>query len=372
MTKENLEELEIPADAPIVEDIDGSLAVELDSILEETEAEAVVEETAEVEAVAEETETTETVEEEATAETETVETVAEGKEDDKDEKDEDDDSDDEDDDSDDDEDEDDEVDESLEVKLNVAAGELDLSEDIEAIFGGEQESLSEEFKTKATGIFEAAVTAKVNETIALYVEKVNTESSRKFEAAKAELTEALSTKVDEYLNLVVEDWLDANREAVESKLQLKLSESFISGLKTLFEAHYVNTDNLQVDVVKSLSEENDSLNSRLNEQVDANVKLKNAVISERRKRIVEGYSADLSETDKAKFFSLAEGVVFSSSQDFKSRLDDIKEAYFAEAKEEVIVNSVEVDDTEVVTEEVEVKKPKRSSSVDKVLKHLQH
>lgn len=364
------EELELPVDAPLIEDVDGSLTVELDKILESSETDEVTE-TATVETTSEEakpegdvvTEDTGEIADDApvvteeVANAETSEQVSEGK-----------DSDDDEDDKDEDDEDDEGVKEEFEVSLTVGAGDIDLSEDIDAIFG--DESLTEEFKTKATGIFEAAVTAKVNETISSYVEKVNTESKRLFTEATEKNVEAVAERLESFLDTVVENWVDNNREAIESKLMVKLSESFMSGLKNVFESHYVNTDSLQVDVIKSLSEENEGLSSRLSEQLDHNVKLKSAVISERRKRIIENSSNGLTDEQKEKFLKLSEAVVFSSSDDFKQRLEDIKEAYFEESVEtEIIVNSVEIDDTEVVTESVETP-VKVNAGVSKTLKYL--
>lgn len=345
MTIDKLEVLDIPTETPLMEDIDGKLSVELDGILEEDDKKSDKEDTKAKDKTKDKDSDNDKDKEEV------LEEDCDDKDKDKDE---------------DDKDEDEKVEEAVSVEIPEI--EVDLSEDVDAIFGSEE--LSDEFKEKAKGIFEAVVISQVKEKLQEEIEKVNAASIKKFEEAVEEMKDNLSEKVAGYLNAVTESWLDSSRVAVESQLKTKLAESFMTGIKSLFESHYVNTDNLQVDVVKTLEEERDDAIARLNVQIDHNVKLREAVIAERRNRITESIISDLSEKDKEKMLGLAEGVSYTDKESFIERLTDIKEAYFTEQSEaDITVNSVEIGDTPIEIQE-EVKVDKRDDSLERTLSYL--
>ena len=199
---------------------------------------------------------------------------------------------------------------------------IDVSDDVKALIGDEK--LTEEFKAKAATIFEAAIKSK------LKVEKQKIEDGYKkklkeeVDTAKAELVE----KVDSYLNYVVEEWMKQNEIAIERGIKGEIAEDFISGLKKLFEDHYINVPDEKYDVLEDQASKIEELNNKLNEQIEANVKLNSEIGKLTRKDIVDEVSAGLPETNKEKFNKLAEEVEYTNADDFKMKVSTIKEAYF--------------------------------------------
>ena len=205
--------------------------------------------------------------------------------------------------------------------------EYDIEEDVNALLGGEE--LSEEFKEKAKTIFEAAINSKVAEIkeglAAQYQEKL----AEEIEAAK----ESLAERVDSYLEYVADEWFEENALAVEAGLKTEMTESFLEGMKGLFEEHYVSIPEEKYDVLESMVEKLDDMETKLNEQIEKNVSL-NARLSE---SVAEGILDDISEglasTQKEKLASLSESVEFESEAQYREKLETIKEAYFASKKE---------------------------------------
>jgi hypothetical protein len=199
---------------------------------------------------------------------------------------------------------------------------IDVSDDVKALIGDEK--LTEEFKAKAATIFEAAIKSK------LKVEKQKIEDGYKkklkeeVDTAKAELVE----KVDSYLNYVVEEWMKQNEIAVERGIKGEIAEDFISGLKKLFEDHYINVPDEKYDVLEDQASKIEELNKKLNEQIEANVKLNSEIGQLTKKDIVDEVSAGLPETNKEKFNKLAEEVEYTNADEFKKKVATIKEAYF--------------------------------------------
>jgi hypothetical protein len=190
------------------------------------------------------------------------------------------------------------------------------------------DDLNEEFKEKAATIFEAAVVAKVNEQL----EKISTN----FEAELAEEVETLqkemSDNLDQYLDYVVEQWMGENRLAVEQGLKAEMVEDFLRGLKGLFEEHYIEIPDEKVDVVEELAARTEELESKLNEQIEKNVELHGVVEQYKRDQLIESVSASLTDTQKAKFETLAEGIDFSDEETFVNKLSVIKESYFGKGE----------------------------------------
>ena len=227
-----------------------------------------------------------------------------------------------------------------EVKEEVVNEEetIDVSADVEALTA--DEGLSEEFKSKAATIFEAALKSKVSEMKkkmnASYEQKLKEESDN----AKAELVE----KVDSYLSYVVEEWMKENALAVERGIKGEIAEDFIGGLKKLFEDHYIDVPDEKYDVLEDQASKIEDLEKKLNEQIEKNVELNKSNGELVKQDIIDEASADLTDTQKEKFNKLAEEVEFSNSEEFKSKVDTIKESYFGkkEVKQENDIDNVAV------------------------------
>jgi len=212
---------------------------------------------------------------------------------------------------------------------------IDVSADVEALT--KDEDLSEDFKAKASTIFEAALKSKVSEMKkkmnASYEEKLKEET----EAQKAELTE----KVDSYLNYVVEQWMKENSIAIERGIKGEIAEDFISGLKKLFEDHYIDVPDEKYNVLEDQASKIEELEKKLNEQVEKNVELNKANGEMKRQDIIDEMSADLADTAKEKFNKLAEEVEYSNEKDFTTKVATIKESYFGKKVE---ASGNEIDD----------------------------
>ena len=210
-----------------------------------------------------------------------------------------------------------------EVEEDTMEGyEVDMSEDVEALLQGEE--LSEEFKEKAKTIFEAAVKAKVEQEL-VALEEAYAET---LEEQVAQIQEQLSSNVDDYLNYVVEQWVSDNEVAIEAGLRTELTEEFISGLRTLFAEHYIDIPEDKVSVIGELGAKVDELEAKLNEEIDRNVTL-NKMLSESRKVEVLNNSIEgLTATQAEKLKSLAEGVEYSSDEEFAAKIKTLRENYF--------------------------------------------
>jgi hypothetical protein len=225
---------------------------------------------------------------------------------------------------------------------------IDVSADVDALV--KDEDLSEEFKSKAATIFEAAVNSKVKEAKkkmhAGYEEKLKEES----EKAKGELVE----KVDSYLAYVVEEWMKENELALERGIKGEIAEDFISGLKKLFEEHYISVPDEKYDVLEDQASKIESLENKLNEEIQKNVDLTKANSEKTKTQIVAEMSEDLADTAKEKFNKLAEEVDYTNEEDFKAKVKTIKESYFGAKKEA----SSDIDDVAVgeSTENVDLSK----------------
>ena len=214
---------------------------------------------------------------------------------------------------------------------------IDVSADVEALT--KDEDLSEDFKSKAATIFEAAVKSKINDAKkkmhASYEEKLKEE----VETAKSELVE----KVDSYLNYVVEEWMQENKLAIERGIKGEIAEDFISGLKKLFEDHYIDVPDEKYNVLEDQASKIEDLEKKLNEQIEKNVEQNKAIGELKRQDIIDEASKDLADTAKEKFNKLAEEVEFSNEEDFTTKVSTIKESYFGAKKE----SSTDIDDVAV-------------------------
>jgi hypothetical protein len=197
-----------------------------------------------------------------------------------------------------------------------------MSEHVDALLQGEE--LSEEFKEKALTIFEAAVKQKIEAEIAL-MEQAFAET---LEEEVAAIQEELSSNVDDYLNYVVEQWVSDNEVAIEAGLRTELTEDFISGLKTLFAEHYIDLPEDKVSVVEELGSKVDELDGKLNEEIERSVALSKQLNESKKFEVVASAVEGLTATQAEKLKSLAEGVEFSSTEEFSAKVKTIRENYF--------------------------------------------
>jgi hypothetical protein len=223
-----------------------------------------------------------------------------------------------------------------------------MKEDIDALMSGE--NLSEEFVQKAATIFEAAVIARAEEVIA----EAEAELLEQFESAIEEVKEDLATKVDDYLNYVVEQWMKENEIAIEKGLRAEIVEDFIGGLRNLFIEHYIDIPADKVDVVEELTTRVEELESSLNEQITHGIELKKELNEQKKIEAIYTACEGLTQTQVEKLKSLAEGVEFTTEEEFVEKLSTLKESYFkAEVK---VANNSALDDEVDIEEEKKVVK----------------
>ena len=226
-----------------------------------------------------------------------------------------------------------------------------MKEDIDALLSGE--NLSEEFATKATTIFEAAVTTRVEEI----VEEMENELVEQFQVAVEEIKEDLASKVDDYLTYMTEEWVKENQIAIDKGLRAEVVEDFIGGLHKLFAEHYIDIPEEKVDVVEELSAKVGELEEQYNAQVRASIELKRELNEHKKIEAVHTVCEGLTQTQVEKMKSLAESIEYTTETEFSSKLETLKDSYFQSSVK--VANNSALDD-EVHIEE-EVKKAKGSS-----------
>ena len=204
--------------------------------------------------------------------------------------------------------------------------DMDMKEDVAALTDGED--LSEEFKQKASTIFEAAVKAKLVEEIEKLEGEYETKVAEKVEETKSEIVE----KVDAYLNYVVEEWMKENELAIEKGLRAEITEDFIGGLKSLFESHYINVPQEKYDVIEAQTAEIEKLKEEVNSTIEKNVELNQAIGQHVRTDIINDVSSDLAETESEKLKGLAESIEYKDAESFRTSVETLKNSYFPKAK----------------------------------------
>jgi hypothetical protein len=212
-----------------------------------------------------------------------------------------------------------------ESTLDDRLASVDVSDDVSALT--QDEELSEEFKDKAATIFEAAVKSKLRSE----VERIELEKTQEVAEEINRVQDELTEKVDNYMNYVVEEWMKENEIAIERGLKGEIAEDFISGLKSLFEEHYIDVPDEKYDILGQQSEKIDELEAKLNEQIEKSAELKKSHDVLVRERVFNECASDLADTEVEKFKSLAEEVDFSNEESFKEKLDQLKESYFPKA-----------------------------------------
>jgi hypothetical protein len=196
-----------------------------------------------------------------------------------------------------------------------------IKEDIDALLQGE--NLSEEFVSKATTIFEAAVMSRVEEL----AEEVEAQMHEQFEQAVDELKEDFAAKIDDYLNYMVEEWMKENELAIESGLRSEIVEDFIGGLKNLFAEHYIDIPEEKVDVVQEMADKVEELEAKLNEEISRSIDFKKQINEHKKLQAVQAVCEGLTQTQVEKLKSLAESVEFTTEEDFQDKINTLKEAY---------------------------------------------
>ena len=212
--------------------------------------------------------------------------------------------------------------EDAKAEIEEKIKSINVKEDVDALVEGED--LSEEFKDKAATIFEAAVKSKTREEITRIHEGMTSE----FEVKLEESVEALTEKVDTYLNYVVEEWTKENELAIERGLKGEIAEDFISGLKQLFEDHYIDVPDEKYDVLEAQSEKIAELEEKVNNVMEQNIALTSVKSGLVREQVISEACEDLTDTEIEKFKSLTEDVDFADEESFKAKLDTLKESYF--------------------------------------------
>lgn len=222
---------------------------------------------------------------------------------------------------------------------------VDVSADVAALINGEE--LTEEFKTKAATIFEAAVVNRVKQEVA----KLEEEYAALLVKESEEIAEGLIEKVDGYLDYVVEQWIAQNELALEHGMKSEILEGFVAGLKGLFEEHYIDIPEEKFDVVGVMESTIEELETKLNEQLAANVELNKTVGEMKRSEIVETACEGLSDTEVEKFKGLAEELVYEDVETFTTKVQTIRESYFTTKAQSDVASVVTDSPVEMLAEE---------------------
>jgi len=257
-------------------------------------------------------------------------------------------------------------DEAVSIKevQKISASDVDVSEDVAAMFKGEE--LSEEFVSKATTVFEAAVVSKVNEI----VEGVQLDIEAELEAEKEEIIENLTNKLDEYLEYVAEEWMTENKLTVEKGIKSEITENFMEGLRQLFTENYIDIPEEKVDLVDEMAEKMSELEENLNAEMEKNIELKKEIAESKKDKVLEDACDDLTESQAVKLKSLAEGVEFDDAESYQDKIDTLKENYFP--KEEKVEITEDLDDEPLeIDDETEVKvAPEMSGYMDAITRSI--
>lgn len=225
----------------------------------------------------------------------------------------------------------------------------DIESDVDALLSGE--NLSEEFKTKATTIFESAVVARAS----ALVEEVEEALFEEFELAVEEVKNELAAKLDDYISYMAEEWIKENKLAIEKGLRAEIVEDFIGGLKNLFIEHYIDIPEEKVDVVEELTSKVEELQSEINEQFKANVELHKEINEHKKSEAIHAVCEGLTQTQVEKMKQLAESVDFTSDEDFAEKLVTLRTSYFSQP--------VKSADSSALNEEVVIEDEKKPTTV---------
>jgi hypothetical protein len=225
----------------------------------------------------------------------------------------------------------------------IAEEEVSFKEDIDALFADDN-TISEEFKSKAATVFEARVFDRVSQI----KEQMESEYASMLEEAVESIKTDLTEKVDDYLNYVVEQWMEENQLAIESGLRSELSEEFIAGLRNLFAEHYIDVPAEKVDLVDELATKVEKLESELNEEIEKNIEFAKALVESHKAEVTRQVCEGLTTTQFEKIKTLAEGVEFSTEEEYKDKIETIRENYFPSGVKKADAQQLheQVEDTE--------------------------
>ena len=250
------------------------------------------------------------------------------------------------------------TDEEVVAEEEEVVAEYDIEEDINALLQGEE--LSEEFEEKARTIFEAAIKAKSTEI----QEELTAQYEQALQEEVATIKEELTDRVDAYLEYVAEEWMTENQLAVEQGLKTEMTESFLTGIRSLFEDHYVSIPEEKYDVLNSMVEKLDEMEDKLNEQIERNIALKQRLAESVADAIFSEVCEGLALSQKEKLASLAENVEFDSEDTYREKLVTLRESYFPANA------GTQKDNSEHISEEVEVAPQQVSSLMESYLQTL--
>jgi len=251
------------------------------------------------------------------------------------------------------------TDEVVAESEEVTQEAYDMDEDINAMLGGEE--LSEEFREKAKVVFEAALNSKVKEI----QDVLESQYAAQLNEAREELKTSLQERVDAYLEYVCEEWMTENELAVEHGIKSEMTESFLSGMKELFEEHYVTIPEDKYDVLESMVEKLDDMETKLNEQIDKNIGMSRRLAESSAQDVLTQVSSGLAETQKEKLASLAESVEFESEDEYREKLETLKESYFSRSTPGAKANP-----TQTLSEGVDSTNAATSSTMETYLRSL--
>ena len=251
--------------------------------------------------------------------------------------------------------------ESEEESEEVIEEDFDIEDDVNALLNsGEEEDLSEEFKDKARTIFESALRSKVSEIR----ESLEVKYEEKLAESVLEIKEELQERVDSYLEYVAQEWITENQLAIEGGLKEELTESFMTGLKGLFEEHYVSIPEEKYDVLGTMVEKLDEMESKLNEQIGKNISLTKKLSESSAERIFIEVSESLALSQREKLASLAESVEFESEEKYREKLETLRESYFP------LKSNTPITTTETLSEGLDASNEYYSDSMNAYLKTL--
>jgi hypothetical protein len=212
---------------------------------------------------------------------------------------------------------------SSDTQIELGGGQKTMKEDIDALFA-DDETISEEFKTKVSTIFEARVQDRINQL----EEETEARYAGMLEEAVESIKQDLTEKVDDYLSYIVEQWMEENQIAIESGLRAEMTEDFIAGLRNLFAENYIDVPAEKVDLVEELASKVEELEGKLNEEIDRGVSYAKALVESRKSELTREVCEGLTDTQVEKIKSLAESVEFSTEDEYKEKLETIRENYF--------------------------------------------
>jgi len=249
------------------------------------------------------------------------------------------------------EEEEEEKEEKVRTKAAVKTEDIkiDVKDDVDALVQGE-EGLTEDFKEKASTIFEAAVQAKVVEEVNSKMEELEAQLKSDASSESEEFAKELTEKVDGYLTYIVEEWMKENELAIERGIRTELVEDFMSGLKTLFTEHYIDLPEEKVDMVDDLFTKVEDLEGQLDEEINRGVELQKELSQFKKDDALRGATKDLADTETEKISKLAEGIEYENEEQYIEKLNVLKESYFP--KSDAVTSEItEADETIEVSDE---------------------